>query len=65
MALALKAPGPPVEIVAEAIGAREWSARDEMPRTTSAAYVTAEAYEKALRKYRREFWKKYRSEKGK
>jgi hypothetical protein len=46
MALALKAPGPPVEIVAEAIGAREWSARDEMPRTTSAAYVTAEALRK-------------------
>jgi len=65
MALALKAPGPPMEIVAKAIGAREWSPRNEMPRTTSAAYVTAEAYGKALKKSQKEFWKKYRSEKGK
>ena len=59
-ALALKVPGPPVENIAKAIGAREWSAKAEMPRTTSTTYVTADAYEKALKKYRKEFWKMYR-----
>jgi len=59
-ALALKLPGPPVENVAEAIGAREWSAKAEMPRTTDAIYVTAEAYEKAVKKHNKEFWKEYR-----
>ena len=59
-AVALKAPGPPMEIIARAIGAREWSPRAEMPRTTDAAYVTAEAYGKALKKYRTQFWKGYR-----
>lgn len=63
-ALALKIPGPPIDNVAKAIRAREWSPQAEMPRTTDAAYVTAHAYEKALKKYRREFWKEYRS-KGK
>lgn len=60
-ALALKIPGPPVENVARAIGAREWSPRAEMPRATGATYVTAEAYEKAVKKYRGEFWKKYQA----
>ncbi len=59
-ALALKVPGPPVENIAKAIGAREWSAQAEMPRTTSANYVTAEAYEKALKKYHKQFSKMYR-----
>jgi hypothetical protein len=28
-----------------------------MPQTTDASYVTAEAYAKAEKKYRKEFWK--------
>ena len=60
-ALALKAPGPPVEHVAKAIGAAEWSAQAEMAQTTGASYVTAEAYAKAERKYRKEFSKAYRT----
>jgi len=60
-ALALKAPGPPVENVAKAIGAAEWSARAEMPQTTDTTYVSAEAYAKAEKKYRKEFWKEYRT----
>ena len=52
-AMELKAPGPPMEIVARAIGAREWSPEIEMPRTTDAVYVTVEAYGKALKKYHR------------
>lgn len=60
-ALALKAPGPPVEAVAKAIGAAEWSAQMEMPQTTDATYVTAEAYAKAERKYHKEFWKEHRA----
>jgi hypothetical protein len=59
-ALALKGPGPPVENIARAIGARDWSAEADMPRTPGATYVTAEAYEKAVKKYRKEFWKEYR-----
>ena len=58
-ALALKAPGPPVEHIAQAIGAKEWSAKAEMPRTTSATYVTPEAYGKALKTYQKWFWKEY------
>ena len=64
-ALALKAPGPPVEHIANAIGAGEWSAKAEMPRASTATYVTAEAYEKALKKYKKEFSKEYRDRKGK
>jgi len=60
-ALALRAPGPPVEYVANAIGAAAWSAQAEMPQTADAAYVTAEAYAKAEKKYRKEFWKEYRT----
>jgi len=52
-ALALKAPGPPVEHIAKAIGAAAWSQEAELPRTTDAAYVTAEAYAKAEKKYRK------------
>src|SRR5262245_49045724 len=32
-ALALKAPGPPMEIVSNALGAREWSPQYKMPQT--------------------------------
>jgi hypothetical protein len=60
-ALALKAPGPPMEIVARAIGAREWSPQTEMPRTADTVYVTVEAYGKAMKTYHREFWKERRS----
>jgi hypothetical protein len=60
-ALALKVPGPPMENVANAIGARKWSAQAEMPRVTTATYVTAEAYEKAAKRYRKQFWKEYRN----
>jgi hypothetical protein len=61
-ALALKAPGPPMEIVARAIGAREWSPQTEMPRTAEAVYVSVEAYRKALKKYGKHFWKEHRSQ---
>lgn len=54
-ALALKAPGPPVENVAKAIGAKEWDPKAEMPGTTEEVHVTAEAYKKALKKYRKAF----------
>lgn len=60
-ALALKAPGPPVEHVAKAIGAAEWSPQAKMPQTIGASYVTAEAYAKAEKKYRKEFSKAYRT----
>lgn len=60
-ALALKIPGPPIENVAKAIGARAWSPQAEMPRTPDALYVTAEAYEKALKKYGKESGKEHRS----
>lgn len=60
-ALALRVPGPPVENVAKALGAAECSAQAEMPQTTNACYVTAEAYAKAEQKYRKEFWKGYRT----
>ena len=59
-ALALKVPGPPVENVARAIGARPWSPQTEMPRTSDEVYVSADAYAKAVKKYRKEFWKDYR-----
>ncbi|HKS06507.1 MAG TPA: hypothetical protein VJR92_09370 [Gemmatimonadaceae bacterium] len=58
-ALALVAPGPPMEIVSKAIGAQEWSSQAEFPRALGATYVTAEAYDKALKKYHKEFWKRY------
>lgn len=57
-ALALRAPGWPVENVAKAIGASEWSAEAELPRTTDATYVSVEAYAKAEKKYRKEFSKR-------
>ena len=60
-ALALKAPGPPVENVAKAIRAKPWSAKADMPRTTDEVYVTAEAYRKAQKKYHKEFSKMYRA----
>jgi hypothetical protein len=50
-----------VENVAKAIGAAEWSARVELPQTTDAMYVTADAYAKAEKKYHKEFWKEYRT----
>jgi hypothetical protein len=59
-ALALKAPGPPVENVAHAIGARPWSPQAEMPRTADEVYVPAGAYAKAVKKYTKDFWKAYR-----
>lgn len=60
-ALALKGPGWPMEIVSKAIGAKEWSPQSEMPQTQEAKYVSVDAYEKALKKYRKEFWKLYRT----
>jgi hypothetical protein len=60
-ALALKGPGWPMEIVSKAIGAQEWSPQSEMPQTQEAKYVSVDAYEKALKKYRKEFWKLYRT----
>lgn len=54
-ALALKAPGPPVENVALAIGAGPWSPQTEMPRTSNEVYVSRDAYVKALKKYRKAF----------
>src|SRR5262245_55377692 len=62
-ALALKAPGWPMEIVSKAIGAREWSPQSEMPRTEETTYVSVDAYNKALKKYHREFWKRYNQRK--
>ncbi len=62
-ALALKAPGPPVEIVSKAIGAQEWSQQSELPHTLEATYVTVDAYNKALKKYHKEFGKVYRQRK--
>jgi hypothetical protein len=58
-ALALKAPGPPMEIVSEAIGAEEWSPQSEMPQTEDATYISVDAYNKALKKYQKDFWKLY------
>jgi hypothetical protein len=59
-ALALKVPGPPMENIARAIGAGRWSPQAEMPRTADEVYVSADAYTKAVKKYRKEFWKEYR-----
>lgn len=47
-----------MDIVSEAIGAKEWSPDLEMPSSTSEVYVTRDAYAKAEKQYRREFWKK-------
>jgi len=60
-ALALHAPGPPVEIVSKAIGAKEWTPQSELPRTNQTTYVTVDAYNKAVRKYEKEFWKASRA----
>lgn len=60
-ALGLKGPGWPMEIVSKAIGAQAWSPQSEMPQTQEARYVSVDAYEKALKKYRKEFWKQYRT----
>src|SRR5262249_12158014 len=62
-ALALKAPGPPMEIVSKAIGAQEWSTQSGMPQTQSATYVSVDAYGKALKKYHKEFGKLHRQRK--
>ena len=62
-ALALKAPGPPMEIVSKAIGAQEWSPKSEMPQTQRATYVSVDAYKRALKKYEKDFWKLYRTKK--
>src|SRR5262245_30083541 len=62
-ALALKGPGPPVEIVSKAIGAQDWSPQSEMPRSQEAKYVSVDAYEKALKTYGKEFRKLYRTKK--
>ena len=56
-ALALKAPGPPVENVSQAIGAGEWSPQYDLPRTSDEVYVSAAAYSKAVKKYGKEFSK--------
>jgi hypothetical protein len=58
-ALALKAPGPPMEIVSKAIGAEEWSPHSEMPQTGETKYISVDAYNKALKKYRKDFWTLY------
>lgn len=58
-ALALKAPGHPMEHVAQAIGAKPWSPDTEVARAPE-VYVTTEAYTKAEKKYRKEFWKQDR-----
>ena len=62
-ARALKAPGWPMEIVSKAIGAREWSPQSGLPKTQEATYVTVDAYNKALKKYHKEFWKLYHQRK--
>lgn len=54
-----------MENIANAIGARKWSAQAEMPRVSTATYVTVEAYEKAVKKYGKQFWKEYRDRVGK
>jgi hypothetical protein len=56
-ALALKAPGPPVAIVAKAIRAEEWSPHAAMPKTQDATYVSVDAYNRALKKYHKAFGK--------
>src|SRR5262245_42161945 len=60
-ALALKGPGWPMEIGTKAIGAKDWSPQSEMPKTQEAKYVSVDAYEKASKKYGKEFWKLYRT----
>lgn len=60
-ALELKAPGHPLDNVASGIGAKPWSRSAEEPRTTTEIYVSADAYRKAVRRYRKEFWKKRRT----
>jgi hypothetical protein len=56
-ALALKAPGPPVEIVSKAIKAQGWSPQSKMPKTHETKYISLDAYDEALKMYRKEFRK--------
>ena len=65
LARALKAPGPPVEHMARAIGAKSWYPGVPMPRTPDEAYVSADAYRKAVKKYGKEFRKMYRARREK
>ena len=53
--------GPTIDSIAKAIGAKAWSPQSRIPKTTDENYVTADAYAKAEKKYRKEFWKSYRS----
>ena len=64
-ALALKAPGPPVEHIARAIGAKSWLPGVPMPHTPDETYVSTDTYRKAVKKYRKEFWRMYRAEREK
>src|SRR5262245_56263572 len=64
-ARALKAPGPPVEHIAHAIGAKSWFPHVPMPRTPDQSIVSADAYRKAVKKYGKEFRKMYRAEREK
>ena len=64
-ARALKAPGPPVEHVARAIGAKSWFPEVPMPQTPDETYVSADAYRKAVKKCGKEFRKMYRAEREK
>jgi len=48
-----------MEIVSKAIGAQEWSPQSEMPQTEEATYISVDAYNKALKKYQKDFWKLY------
>ena len=61
-AMALKVPGPPVESIARAIGAKSWQPGAPMPRTSDETYVSADTYREAVKKYRKEFWKAHRAE---
>ena len=60
-ALALKMPGPPVANIARAIGAKSWTPGAESPKEPSEVFVSTDAYQQAVKRYRREFWKRYRA----
>ncbi len=64
-AVAFRAPGPPVEHIARAIGAKSWFPGVPMPRTPDETYVSKDAYRKAVKKYGKEFRKMYREEREK
>ena len=64
-AVAFRAPGPPVEHIARAIGAKSWFPGVPMPRTPDETYVSADAYRKAVKKYGKEFRKMYRAQREK